>query len=525
MTFGLPAFRFTFNEGEDQQVINVPGEETDTSQTVGGRTFKGKLDQNVLMQLHCEVSPDDDRFHNDSYKGGKHYIKRDYLHTHSKEKQEDFSRRKTRSYFYNYCRPVIDSFTYFLFKSNPTRTSNGATAPDVMKFIADPTKGTEDLNDVMKHHAFTLLKLGRSWLKMDTPAFSPISKADEQYRESLPYIYHYPAEDVLDWAEGEEGALRWVKVWDRRDNKVSFDYDGATVDNIKIWYPEAVGTYAQDGNLISVEENLLGMVPFILTKLNENMQSFISDISITNQSIYNWCSLLDEILYKQTFSQLVVPGDAKQALSEKRVGIASAFTFDPNAKHAPHFIQPDPKQGDLIQRQIDDAIKEIYRAAQLEWVDSQRATNKSGSAKQFDFQNTNKVLGGIASSLEQTEKNIFKMYNKLRGNEEAEATAPQYPRDFSVAALESELSNMFFAITRRISPTLNKLMKKRAASLLLPRMSEKDKVTIEKEIDEAPELTEEEVANANARVQDMISSASSTNLDGPKSKIIEQSVD
>ena len=147
-----------------------------------------------------------------------------------------------------------------------------------------------------------------------------------------------------------------------------------------------------EGELLRAFENTIGEVPFIATFLNKEAQSFIADISIINKSLYNWCSLLDEILYIQTFSQLVVPGDSKQKLSEKRVGSASAFTFDPKATHAPHFIAPDPEQGLLIIKQIDLAIMEIFRAANLEWIDSKRATNKSGSAKNFDFQNTNKVL-------------------------------------------------------------------------------------------------------------------------------------
>ncbi|HEC66936.1 MAG TPA: hypothetical protein ENI23_16800 [bacterium] len=520
MLIGFPIINYKFREDKKPEPI--------VYMKIGAELFPSKVEKDVLLRRHSSITQSDDSFHRKSYKGGSSYIKAEYLYTHVKERAENFVKRKERAYFYNYCRPVLDSYSFFLFKANPIRLGDVATENDNLKFIGDPSKGSETLTDLMKRHAHEVMKLGRGWLRMDAPFVPPESLAQEQDdRGSLPYMYLFPAEDMLDWSYESEGTFKWVKFLSRENIKGEFNYTAAQEQNIKIYTKTAVATYSTDGDFIEGHENLVGEVPFIATFLNDEAQSFIADIAIINRALYNWCSLLDEILYKQTFSQLVVPGDSKQRLSEKAVGTSSAFTFDPKSTHAPKFIAPDPEQGVLIQKQIDLAIMEIFRAANLEWIDSKRATNKSGSAKNFDFQNTNKVLGGMAASLEQTETNIFKLFNKFRGKKEAEGVKTQYPRDFSVAALESELTNIFFAISRQISKTFNVYLKKRAVALLAPRLDEKQRNIIEKEIDDAiDELSSLEPGNdeVKLRVDKIVQNAISANVRGSKAKPVQEAV-
>jgi len=515
--FRIPFHKFLFLEQSSKNEL-APVEIISR----GSSSFPSRVEASVLSRSHPDVDQDDDEFHRMSYAGGKKYLDADFLFTHEKERSPQFEERKKRSYFYNYCRPIIDSYLYFLFKSNPTRVGKEAIKKSNMLFIADPSKGVEDLNGLMKNHASELLKVGRAWFRMDAPTIPPSSAKEEEERANLPYVYAFKPENILDWAEGEEGTLLWVKAIVSDEPKQAFDYQASQEKVIKIWTADAIAVYTLDGLLVGTEVNTLGLVPFLLTRLNDTMQSFIADIAIINRALYNWCSLLDEILYKQTFSQMVVPGDKTQRLAEKRVGVAAAFTFDPASKHAPHFIFPDPRQAEMIQKQVDLAIMEIYRAANLEWVDSKRATNKSGSAKSFDFQNTNKVLGGIAASLENTEAGMFKMLNVLCGRGGEEFPKAQYPRDFSVAALESELSNIFFGLSRQISAHLDKLLKKRAAVLLMPRLEDKDKAIIDKEIDAVEEEPPE--IEVNERIAQLASSAANANVVGSTAKQIKDVV-
>lgn len=520
---GIP---FIFNDyGKTKEVI-TPAKVIIKKQ--GNSEFASAVTKDVLFHCHSSVTPTDDTFHRDSYKGGAAYILADYLFTHEIEKSEAFVERKKRSYYYNYCRPVIDSYLFFLFKANPLRLGDQATEDDVLKFIADPSKGTETLNDLMKLHAFDLLLNGRAWFRFDKPVVPPLTVLEDKDRTKLPYLFRVPPRFVLDWAESEEGQFAWVKFYEFSQVRASFA-ETSSLQVVKIITPDAIAIYDLEGTLLSLVENPLGLVPFIKTSLNEENQSFIADIAIVNRSIYNWCSLLDEILYKQTFSQLVVPGSSGGTkFSERKVGIASAFTFDAKATHAPHFIAPDVQQATVLRDQIGEAIMEIYRAANLEWVDSKRSTNKSGMAKSFDFQNTNKILAGVAGELELTETRVFKLYYMLRGRPEEPAFSTQYPRDFSVAALESELTNIFFALTRQISRTFNIYLKKRVVALIAPRIDESLRLEIEQEID-SNEPEDETDSNLSAdkvkdRVRQLLEGASISNVKGQPGKTVQDAV-
>ena len=60
-------------------------------------------------------------FYARSYFGGKRYRDGDYLIKHSRESDNAYTRRKSQAYYYNYCRPVVDTFVSLLYKRLPTR--------------------------------------------------------------------------------------------------------------------------------------------------------------------------------------------------------------------------------------------------------------------------------------------------------------------------------------------------------------------------------------------------------------------
>ena len=61
-------------------------------------------------------------FYRRSYFGGKQYRDGNYLLRHPFESEENYKRRKTIAYFYNYCAPIIDIYIAYLTKNQPIRT-------------------------------------------------------------------------------------------------------------------------------------------------------------------------------------------------------------------------------------------------------------------------------------------------------------------------------------------------------------------------------------------------------------------
>ena len=61
------------------------------------------------------------RFFEDSYKGGADYVESDNLYMHTFEDGEGFRERKERSYYYNYCAPIVNAYNSFIYRQKIVR--------------------------------------------------------------------------------------------------------------------------------------------------------------------------------------------------------------------------------------------------------------------------------------------------------------------------------------------------------------------------------------------------------------------
>ncbi|MCL4235514.1 MAG: hypothetical protein KJ042_13455, partial [Deltaproteobacteria bacterium] len=117
--------------------------------------------------------------------------------------------------------------------------------------------------------------------------------------------------------------------------------------------------------------------------------------------IFNLGSLLGEILYRQTFSQLVAEGSAAEYGENgdiARLGTSSIFLY-PEGHRAPEYISPDAAQADLLMRRIDGLIDEVYRLASLSRGSAREGRLQSGISKAFDFLDTNHALADAADNV------------------------------------------------------------------------------------------------------------------------------
>lgn len=430
----------------------------------------------------------------ESYKGGKAYISVKNLFTHVRERTEEFNDRLKRAYYLNYCSPIIDTYTFFLFKASVLRTYDSKDIK-LAKFINDCNRKGLGLDAYMKDLTISLLQSGTEFIVVDAPSERAETKAEELEKNLSTYIYSLKVEDVLDYEEDDDG-LVWIKFKALREKKGSWDYEGTGEETlIIIWTRSDYKEYSEKGELLKEEKNEQGIVPVIKVTFGSG-ESIIKDIALINRSIFNWCSLLDELLYRQTFSWLVMPGDSAETLEDKELGSSFAFTFPSDAKHIPSFISPDTSQGTLIGEQIKTAVGEIYRMANLDWSQAQ-TVNQSGVAKAYDFMNVNKTLSSIAYSLQEAEKKIFKIrasfYARDGKTEELESKGEspitiQYPTDFAFTAIMEKLQQLYDALSTTFSVTFKKRVAERIVDTIFPALPEEDKKAIKTEIEESFDL-------------------------------------
>ena len=101
----------------------------------------------------------------------------------------------------------------------------------------------------------------------------------------------------------------------------------------------------------------------------------------------------------------------------------------PSDTNAPQFIAPDSGPAEVLMEQIKNLVSEMYRMSGLNSVIGVESS-KSGLAKKWDFERTNKNLVNFAVQCEKAEKAIVALYELWAG--ETVDYKCEYPRDFNI---------------------------------------------------------------------------------------------
>ena len=433
---------------------------------------------------------EDIRLCRQAYKGGSEFISKENLFSHCRERDEEYTDRLKRAYYLNYTSPIVDTYSFFLFKTPVTRNFQEDSLR-LRIFMNDCDKKGTSFDQFIKDRVTSVLVSGSEFIVIDVPQQETLTVQDELESNKRPYLYSIKTEDVLDYEEDENGIV-WIKYLEvRQDKGGSWDYEGEGQKTLYVvWSRGLYQSFDADGNIVDNIKLNIDFVPIVSIKFM-NGESLIRDIARVNRSLFNWSSLLDEILYRQTFSWLVVPGDKNESLSEKKIGTSWAWTFDPDSKHLPQFISPDSSQAATYETRCEKAIAEIYRIANLDWANSQMA-NKSGIAKAYDFMNVNKALSALAYAFQEAEKRIFRFIARYHGEDIDASDAKldssldvyiQYPSEFSYTALTDKLSRLYEGLTTEFSKRFKKLCANQIVDSIFPMLNEADKSEIEQEIE------------------------------------------
>jgi len=221
-------------------------------------------------------------------------------------------------------------------------------------------------------------------------------------------------------------------------------------------------------------------------------ESLITDISRINRIIYNWCSNIDEMIERQTFSQLVMPDDPQTDLDPKdesagslrKLSTATIFTFPYNSSQPPQFISPDRQQIDIIWKMIQNHRDLIYELAGLGTVGSSSKflSQRSGISQAYQFLSINSSLAKKAVRLERTENEINRLVLMWSGQKDMEEKV-EYPVEFDVLTLTETMESTFQIAAQNFSETLNIELLKALARKAAPVLPEETITKIYDEIE------------------------------------------
>lgn len=425
-----------------------------------------------------------------AYEGGEEFINRANLFSHCREKAEEYTDRLARAYYLNYSAPAVDTYSFFLFKTPVTRKYK-EDSEKISSFLEDCDRKGTDFDKFIKDLVTSVLVAGSEFVAVDVPQVETLTVQQEKEANKKPYLYTIKTENVLDFEEDDKG-LVWIKYLEEREDKGGkWDYEGTGKKVVYvIWSRGHYISYDKEGTVVDDIKLNIDFVPIVPIRFQEG-KSLIRDIARINRSLFNWCSLLDELLYRQTFSWLIVPSDPNEPLKEKKIGTSWCFTFNPESKHLPTFISPDASNASTLENRCNNAIQEIYRISNINF--NTKDVGKSGIAKAYDFMNINKTLAAIAYTFQEAERSIFQIIGKYYGTEVSFDSDNkfeneldifiQYPTEFAITAVADRLSRLYEGLTTEFSKRFKKLCASGIVEANFPMLNEETKKEIDDEIE------------------------------------------
>lgn len=433
----------------------------------------------------------------DSYRGGYWYLQGDYLETHALEWKEDFENRKRRAYYLNNCKTVVHAYTNLIFRETIVRT----TSSEITPFINNADKCGTSLEKIMKKVSNWSSIYGKCYVFVDMPKTNGqvLTLQDVVNLEIFPYVKVLSPLDIINWQKNDYGEFEWVLI---RTEKWVGEYDKELIVEYRRIGKDSFILYDTEGNVVEELENPLGVVPIVEVFHDEGKEglSLIEDIAYINRTIYNWTSNIDEMIERQTFSQLVYPDDGSlidnapqgveeedlQAIIAKRLGTAHVLTFPANSGQPPHFISPDTRQLSVIWDLVKAHIREIYREAGLVGTseDLYGSVFRSGRMAQVQHLNISSFLKAKADNLEEAENKILKLYCKWMDKEWRDEYASVYPKKFNIFAIYDFIRITFDVVSAGFSKKLNKILLQDLAKQLLLNHPDEVKEEVRQEIEQ-----------------------------------------
>ena len=431
-------------------------------------------------------------FFEESYKGGADYVDSENLFQHSFEDGDGFGKRKLRAYYYNYCAPIVNAYNSFIYRQEIQRDFGGLEGdPLFEQFMDNADKQGNSYETFFPRMSKWASVNGLRFLLVDKPAEVADTKRGEIEASIYPYFVHIDPQNVLDWGLDEFGNLKWIKIKEGSGDPETFQDERDAGERYRIWYADRwelweVKEVNGEKKAVMTDEGAhpVGEVPVIpvVHVSEEPMRGFslLNDIAYVNRALFNWCSLLDEILYRQTFSQLVMPEDPANPVGDMTLGTEKGLTFPMNSTHPPEFISPDASQAQVLMAQVEKGVEEIYRLATLRGAIGVEEQS-SGVARSYDFMITNNTLSDKAHNMEAVEVRALRFWAKWQGIEDPEVSV-QYPTEFEISALADEIQNIISVQTMQISERFEQILKERIVKRMAPRLGKDDMETILAEI-------------------------------------------
>jgi hypothetical protein len=371
-------------------------------------------------------------FYMAAYEGGDLFANPENIARHPREHVDDYEERCKRIHYINYCEPLVDFFTAFIFAETIQR-NGGSNGDWYNNFIKDVNFKSEDVTTFMQQVSDDKQIYGMVYVLVDAPPLPSerkLSKLEEQKLGLRPYWCLIRPDEVLDWVTDRFDKYAY---WKRRQD-ISEITSGVhrLLERYYEWYPDRVEitdidvTNPNKPILLpkQIVANQLGEIPVVLFRYKRNKKyrfmgsSFLTDLASNNKEVMNLTSLLQEFLYRQAFNILAVQMDGTlpvQGQMEGEQGTANVMNY-PKEAQVPTYIAPSSEPAKFIAEERQSVVNEMYKRAAQDTVNELfNGVKSSGFSKQQGFSTTVPKIATRADTLEKGENKLMELTLKYMG--------------------------------------------------------------------------------------------------------------
>ena len=420
------------------------------------------------------------KFFQDSYDGGQAYKDGKYLIMHKREKDKNFNLRLDRASFMNFCSPVIDINTSYLFREEPTRDlKKPSTAVD--SFLEDADLEGRPWNKVIRELSKLAGAMGVMGVIVDKPKGEAQSRAEELALGIRPYVAVYNPRAILYWEFQRIGGFPTLTKLILKEG------DDEALEQIIVWTREEWARYKKASKVDTVTDkfvlaepaipNQLKRIPFALLRNRDSFKkmtgiSDIADIADVNRRIYYLDSDALEIIENCGFPILEGSEEALSATggdgADIDIGTESVLNRgDESESGGFRYVEAPHTSLAAILEWRKQAIEDIKYLAKIGSGDAQSSgVSESGAALELRFLQLNALLSENAENCESFEKIIFELVGLWE--EEEINIEIKYPRKFGVRDLAHDLDIALSAQTVVQSRTFSAVLSDGIARRVLP---------------------------------------------------------
>jgi hypothetical protein len=433
-----------------------------------------------------------------------------YLDRYPREDLDKYNARVASSHYTNYVAPLTDLKCGYIRKrphtvrERPERLDEWHTDTDGRGTSFERVRRIMEVRAAGLGWCPALVDLPPDERDKDGNALS-LTQAQANALGRVPKIIPlYPA-NLVDYEADESGSFVWAKIRTDHVERTGWQDKGVAVCRYTIWTRDGFDVYEvrdKVASQVSSGTHDFGRVPVPILRHKEDPDDPVRGlpmhgaVSLEAKALFNRTNELEEHCRSQVFALLVLAMGNSENQGETTVGVQNGLIIDPEQKNQHYYLAPPASVAETLEKRLEASIREMYRVAGIEYTKPSGGEIKSGTARRWEFEQTNQLVAGYAANLARWETDVDHLAAVGLGISEDEIAKQtiEPAQEFGVEDLAVDIKNVIDTLTLNVGATASQALKMRVVEQQLPNMSPEMRADVEEELQAA----EDEAAQAAA---------------------------